>query len=371
MDFEAAVLQDGTDRTTPQSVTAGILRDTEVLVRIVATGICHSDIAVRDGLYPVPRPLVLGHEGAGIVERTGRAVTKVAAGDCVALSYLSCGVCPSCAADSPAYCHEFGALNVSGLRGDGSSCLSIEGTPVGGHFFGQSSFAAYSVANERNVVRVRPDAPLELMGPFGCGFQTGAGAILNSLAPSEGQSLIVLGGGGVGMAAIMAGKIIGCDPIVLSEPNAERRALALEIGATHVIDPAEEEDLVAAVRQIVPGGADCIFDTSGHPSVIEAAIDALAPRGQLGLVAQHSIEASARFNLVNTISLGKTIRGIVEGDADPDVFIPQLVDHFMEGRFPIDRLVTYYDFADLNRALDDQAAGKVIKPIVRMTGVAG
>lgn len=366
MEFTAAVLHESTDRVALTTVSTEELRPDEVLVRIVATGICHSDIAVRDGLYPVPRPLILGHEGSGIVERVGSAVTKVNPGDPVALSYLSCGHCKSCDNNAPAYCHQFGQLNVSGLRGDGSSALSANGTPVGGHFFSQSSFAAYSVANERNVVKVRADAPLELMGPFGCGVQTGAGAILNSLAPQRGQSLVVLGAGAVGLAAVMAGKIIGCDPIIVSEPSAERRSLAQELGATHVIDPAKQPDLVAAVTAITAGGADCIFDTSGHPAVIEAALDALAPRGQLGLVAQHSIEARASFNLVMTISLGKTIRGIVEGDADPDTFIPQLIDYYMEGRFPIDRLVRFYDFADMNQALDDQAAGKVIKPIVRM-----
>jgi aryl-alcohol dehydrogenase len=287
------------------------------------------------------------------------------------MSFLVCGHCPSCAEDAPAYCHQFGMLNVSGRRGDGSSALTLDGEAVGGHFFGQSSFATYSVANERNVVKVREDAPLELLGPFGCGLQTGAGAIFNSLTPKAGQSLVVLGGGAVGLAAVMAGKIVGCNPIILSEPREERRALALELGATEVVDPLGIEDLAAWIRERTGGGADCIFDTSGHTAVIEAAISALAPRGSLGLVAQHSMEQRASFNLIELISTGRTIRGIVEGDSDPDTFIPLLIDYFMEGRFPADRLVKFYEFEQLNQALEDQHAGRAIKPIVRIaTGSA-
>lgn len=367
MEFEAAVLHEGTDRMAIQPVSLTDLRDDEVLVRIVASGICHSDIAIREAKYPCTRPVILGHEGAGIVERVGAGVTKVAAGDPVVLSFTSCGHCPSCDDDAPAYCHQFGPLNTSGLRSDGSSALAAnDGSDVGAHFFGQSSFSAYSVANMRNVVKVRADAPLELLGPFGCGIQTGAGAVLNSLHARKGEALVVIGAGGVGLSAVMAGVIAGCSPIILSEPNAARRALGLELGATHVIDPIETPDLGGRIVELTGGGADIIFDTSGIPAVVEAGMSALAPRGRLGIVAFKALDSAASVNLVSTISLGRTLRGICEGDAVPDVFIPTLIDHFMAGAFPVDKLVRFYDFAAINQALDDQASGDVIKPIVRM-----
>lgn len=366
-EITAAILVDGTERMAFAKVSAVDLRDDEVVVRIVATGICNSDIAICENRFPIPRPIILGHEGAGIVETVGSAVTKVVPGDKVVLSFSSCGACDRCAEHEPAYCHQFNMLNVSGRRGDGSTALATADGPVSGHFFGQSSFATHSVANQRNVVKVSPDADLEFLGPFGCGIQTGAGAVLNSLAARAGQSLVIIGGGGVGLSAVMAGRIAGCNPIILSEPNAERRALALELGATDAIDPVAEPDLAAAVAARTSGGANLVFDTSGIPSVIEAGIAALAPRGTIGVVAFHHITDAVQVNLVSTITAGKTIKGICEGDSDPDVFIPQLVEHFLAGRFPVDRLVTFYDFADLNRALDDQAEGRAIKPIVRIS----
>lgn len=366
MNFTAAILRDGTDRMSLETVTLADLRDDEVLVRLVATGICHSDVTVRDGLYPIPRPIVIGHEGSGYVEQAGAAVTKVKPGDPVVLSFASCGACRCCAADAPAYCQSFMALNIFGRRLDGSSALRCEGESIGGHFFSQSSFATHSVARESNIVKVRADAPLEQLGPFGCGIQTGAGAILNALAPKSGDSLVVLGAGAVGLSAVMAGVVTGCTPIIVSEPNAARRALALEVGATHVISPLEIPDLTAELIRLTGAGADCIFDTSGIPPVIDSAIAALGPRGKMGFVAMNKVDARASFALAPFFGAGQTLRGVCEGDSVPDVFIPQLIDYFMEGRFPADKLVTFYEFEQLNQALDDQASGAAVKPIVRI-----
>ena len=367
MKFDAAILRDDTDRMAIEAVELANLRDEEVLVRVVACGICHSDIAIRDGKYPCERPLILGHEGSGIVERVGSAVTKVKAGDKVVLSFTFCGHCPSCDDNQPAYCHEFGPLNTSGRRADGSSALTLNGEPVGGHFFGQSSFSRYSVANVRNVVKVRADAPLEMLGPFGCGIQTGAGAVLNSLSAKPGDKIAIFGGGGVGLSAVMAAKLAGCSQILLSEPNAERRTLGLELGATDVIDPLSTPDLTAKLMEISNGGFDIIFDPSGIPAVVNDGFVALAPRGRLGIVAFKELDSAAIINLVSTISLGRSLHGICEGDAIPDEFIPFLVDRFMEGEFPADRLMKFYDFKDLNQALDDQDHGIVVKPVIRMS----
>ncbi len=367
MQFKAAVLREGSARMMIEDVTLRELRADEVLVRLAATGVCHSDIAVRDAVFPVPRPIILGHEGAGYVERVGAAVRKVAPGDRVVLTYLACGACPTCRAAEPAYCRDFGAGNITGLRIDGSSALELNGGAVGGHFFGQSSFAAYSVASERNTVKVRPDAPLELLGPLGCGVQTGAGAVMNALRARAGSSLVVSGGGGVGLSAAMAGAVQGCAKIIVVEPNAGRRKIALEVGATHVIDPTSIPDLPAAIAEITGGGADYAVETSGKTQAAQQIFSSLAVRGELALIAFYGLTAAASFGLLEFIGKGLKVRGVTEGDSIPEEFIPRLLDLHMEGRFPLHRLVKYYDFDSINQALDDQESGATIKPIVRMT----
>jgi aryl-alcohol dehydrogenase len=371
MDFTAAVMHGDTKDMSFETVQINELRPDEVLVRLVATGVCHTDITVRDRvrdkMLPVTLPIILGHEGSGVVEKVGSAVTKVAAGDHVVLAFASCGHCPSCVDVEPAYCHAFGPLNFSGLREDGTSALSLGGKTVAAHFFGQSSFADYSVANQSNVVKVRKDAPLELLGPLGCGLQTGAGAILNSLSVRSGSALAVFGGGGVGLSAVMAAVLAGCKTIIVSEPNAERRKLALEVGATHVIDPMNTQDMTAKLQEVAGGPLDYAFDTTGIPAVIESAFAALAPRGAMGLVTMQRLDSALNIPIMAVLSGGKTLRGICEGDSVPDEFIPLLVDRFIEGKFPIDKLATFYKFEDLNKAIDDQEFGRAVKPIIRFS----
>lgn len=365
MDFEAAALFGVDDDLKFVHVSAGELRPDEVLVRMVAAGICHTDLTVLKGRFPAPLPIILGHEGSGVVEKTGGAVSDLAPGDHVALSFMSCGHCESCGDGRPAYCRSFAALNLTGVREDGSTCLHCAGDAVGGHFFGQSSFARYSVAHRRNVVKVRSDAPLEMIAPFGCGIQTGAGAIFNSLRPKPGSSCIVFGAGGVGLSAIMAAKVLACAPIIVVEPRPARRALALQLGATLAIDPASEDDLAARLIAATDGGARAIVDTTGMSGIIDTAISALGHGGKLGLIGMHDMEARAGFVIMGLLSKGASIQGIIEGDSDPQRFIPYLVDLFLEGRFPVDRLISFFDFADINAAMAAQMDGSVIKPVLR------
>jgi aryl-alcohol dehydrogenase len=366
MEFKAAIFRENTTDMSVETVSLKDLRPDEVLVRLVATGVCHSDVAVRDGAFPIPRPIILGHEGSGKVERVGSAVRSVGPGDSVVLTYLACGVCPTCKAAEPAYCREFGASNTSGLRGDGSSALEQDGKVIGGHFFGQSSFAEYSVANERNVVKVGPDAPLELLGPLGCGVQTGAGAVMNGLRPRPGSSLVVFGAGGVGLSAAMAAVVEECRQVIVVEPNAGRRQIAQAVGATHVIDPARSANLVAEIVDITGGGVNYAVDTSGRAEVAQHAYSALAVRGELALIAFYGITTTAAFGLLEFTSKGLKVRGVTEGDAVPSEFIPRLVALHMAGRFPLEKLVKYYPLASINAAIQDQASGATIKPIVRM-----
>lgn len=336
----------------------------EVLVRIVAVGICHSDVAARDQSLPIALPAVLGHEGAGIVEKVGLAVTKLAPGDKVVLTIASCGTCTNCQRGDVAYCEQGMVLNYSGVRADGSPTLCCGDSPVSGHFFGQSSFATYALANERNAIKVHADADLTMAAPLGCGIQTGAGAVIRSLGALPGRSLAVFGGGSVGLSAAMGGKIQGCDPIIVVEPVAERRALALEVGATHAVDPAAG-DVAEQIRAICARGVDYIVDTTGVVPVIQAAMASLAGHGAMALLGvPKNPEAELPLSLIGFLISGATLKAVIEGDTDPETFIPELLDHYEQGRLPLDKLIRSYPFAQINEAVGDQLAGRVVKPIL-------
>jgi aryl-alcohol dehydrogenase len=314
----------------------------------------------------LPRPIVLGHEGAGFVERVGAGVSSLAAGDPVVMTFMSCGICHNCGRGAPSYCDVFFPVNFTGRRLDGSTGLSTSLGEVSGHFFGQSSFATHSVANVRNVVKVRKDAPLELLAPLGCGIQTGAGAVLNVLKAERGNSIVIIGAGGVGLSAVMAAVIAGCHPIVVVEPRPDRRSLALELGATHVIDPTPDVALPEAIRSIVANGLNYAFDTSGIPAVIGQAVSSLAKLGMLALVTANRGDAPITVPILELVSRGITIRGVSMGDSVPQEFIPRLVDLIIDGTFPVERMVRFYQFDEINQALHDQESGSVVKAILRM-----
>jgi aryl-alcohol dehydrogenase len=341
-------------------------RADEVLVRIVATGICQTDLHVRDQDYPVPLPAVLGHEGAGVVEAVGDTVGSVAPGDHVILSYQACGHCRPCLKGRYSYCERAFEANFGGARLDGSNGLRNNGGPhVHGHFFGQSSFATYSLATERNVVKVPRDVPLELLGPLGCGLQTGAGAVLNSLEVPAGASLAVFGSGAVGLAAVMAAKVAGAHPIVAVDINPARLELATELGASHVLYP-RGVDLRDALAAIVPGGLDYVLEMTARPQMLKTAVDVLAPLGVAALIGGAPLGTEASIDM-NTLLFGRTLRGIIQGDSIPQLFVPQLIDMYRAGDFPFDRLVRLYDFEEINHAVADALSGATVKPILRVS----
>ncbi len=364
MEATAAISRKAGEPMTLERVFVEDPRPGEILVRIVGTGICHTDAVLRDQLIPVPQPVVLGHEGAGVVERVGADVTVVAPGDHVVLSFDSCGFCPSCADGAPAYCHELGRYNFGGSRLDGSSPLSNAQGPVHANIFGQSSFATHAIAHERNVVKVDKDLPLHLLGPLGCGIQTGAGAILNALQVRSGRSVAIFGAGAVGLSAVMAARIAGAATIVAVDRNAARLALALDLGATHIVEASD--DVGEAIRAACPGGLDYALDTTGIAAVIETAVALLAPRGVCGILGASSPTATLSINETHLMSAGRMIRGIVEGDSVPQRFIPELIGHYRAGRFPFDRLITEFAFEDINRAFEASERGDAIKPVIRM-----
>ena len=363
MEIRAAVVRQPGGPFLHESLTLAAPQPDEVLVRIVATGLCHSDITAMHFYFPPAPPVVLGHEGAGIVDSVGTNVTHVAPGDHVVLSFNSCGECANCKAGHVAYCENFFPRNLKGCRPDGSDTLHGASGRVGGCFFGQSSFATFALAHKRNTVKVRKDAPLEMLGPLGCGIQTGAGAVLNVLKPEKGSSFALFGCGGVGLAALMGAKIAGCNPIVAVDKVPSRLELARKLGATHIID-ASKEDPVARLSAM--GGMNYVIEAAGIPSVIAQAIQVVRSRGICGILGVVKPDATLTVNILQAFS-GRTVMGIIEGDADPHVFIPYLVDKFMEGELPLDLLVRFYPFEEINRAVADSESGVTVKPIVRMS----
>jgi aryl-alcohol dehydrogenase len=341
-------------------------RGDEVLVKVVAVGMCHTDLIVRDQYYPVPLPAVLGHEGAGVVEAIGPDVKNLKVGDHVVLTYGSCGHCAPCVSGHETYCRNFYGHNFSGAGPDGDIALhSADGEPLHDHFFSQSSFANYALARERNAIKVPAEAPLELLGPLGCGIQTGAGAVINSLKVRPGSSFVAYGAGAVGLSAVMAARVAGAATIIAVDVVSSRLELAADLGATHTLN-SREVDVIEAVRQITGGGADFALESTGRPDVLEAGVEALSGLGTLGVVGVPKLGTTASFDINNLILGGRSIRGIVEGDSVPQVFIPQLVELYLQGRFPFDRLVRYYPFEQINQAAEDSANGTTLKAILRI-----
>ena len=343
------------------------LQHTDVLVRIVGVGICHTDIGSRDGQLPAPFPAIFGHEGAGVVEQVGDRVTKVTPGDHVVLAPDSDGTCEQCASGEPMYCEQFLRLNFQAGT-NGRTAQLADGRRASIKYFGQSSFAHYALASERSVVKVRQDLPLKLLGPLGCGIQTGAGTVMNGLRPQPGSSIAILGTGPVGMSAILGSVVSGCATIIAVDRIDSRLELASQLGATHVINTTRAPDLGGAIRAVADHGVNFIVDAAGSDALIGMALTGLARRGTLGLVAAPpSAERQLDVPWSAMLLQGQAVRGFVEGNSIPDIFIPRLIDLYAQGRFPFDKFVRFYPFDEINRAVEDQRHGMAIKPILEVS----
>lgn len=338
----------------------------EVLVKIVATGMCHTDLIVRDQYYPVPLPAVLGHEGAGIIEAIGPNVTDLQVGDHVVLSYGYCGKCKQCNTGNPAYCAEFFGRNFSGadLQGHNAICTH-QHEAVHDHFFAQSSFAPYAISRENNAVKVPKDVPIELLGPLGCGIQTGAGAAINALKVAPARSFVTWGAGAVGLSALLAAKVCGASIIIAVDIVDSRLQLAAELGATHIIN-SKTQDPVAAIREITGGGANFALESTGRPDILKQGVDALGILGKLAVVGAPPLGTAAQFDVNDLLLGGKTILGVVEGSGAPKKFIPELVSLYQQGKFPFDKLVKFYSFDEINQAAADSHKGITLKPIIKI-----
>jgi aryl-alcohol dehydrogenase len=364
MKIQAAVVHEAGQPFQIEEVELSGPKAGELLVKIVASGVCHTDEVAQHQGIPVPLPAVLGHEGCGIVEEVGEGVKDFKKGDRVSFSFGFCGHCENCLSAHQHACENFNAINFGGVMADGTKRLSQNGVELSS-FFGQSSFATYAVVHQDSTIKVTDDTiDLALLGPLGCGIQTGAGAVLNRLKPAFGSSIAVFGCGTVGMSAIMAAKIAGCDKIIAVGGNKKSLELALELGATHTVNRKECDDIVAEVKKITNGGTHYSIDTTGVGDFVRKALASVRFMGTcVVLGATGDLTINVQQELMGD---AKSLIGIVEGDSIPKLFIPKLIEYYKKGQFPFDRLIKFYDFKDINEAFAASHNGEVIKAVLKM-----
>lgn len=358
MEITAAVLRTTDGPYSLETVTLDDPGPGEVIVRITAAGLCHTDQIPRmmEGLAPI----ITGHEGAGVVEVVGPDVPGVAVGDHVICSYASCGACRACERGEPYNCETFMLLNLSGRDGAfATRAHDAAGNDVAARWFAQSSFASHALVAARNLVVVDPDLPLEVLAPLGCGFLTGAGSVLEALGTGKGQSLVVFGAGAVGLAAIMAAAAQGAGPIVAVDLHESRLQLARKVGATSTVVGGAERSM-ADLMEALGGLADFSFDTTGVPGVILDALRILRPGGHCGVVGVQQGD----LTLDPGVLIGKKLSSILEGSAVPHTLIPRLIEWWRDGKFPLEELVRTYPFSEIDAAEAASLSGEVIKPVL-------
>lgn len=361
----AIALKQGAPLTIEEVELDDHLKADELLIKTVASGVCGADISEVNGgpTGYAPIPMILGHEGSGIVEAVGDSVQEFEVGDHVSVSYASCGTCKQCVAGRPYACERMNELNFGGRDIDGGYRYQFNGQPLSS-FFQQSSFGNHMKVQARNAVKITKDIDLKLVGPLGCGIQTGAGTVLNDLKPQPGDGIVIFGTGTVGLSAIMAVKIAHCDPIIAVDIVDSRLDTAQKLGATHTINSQKVDDIPAAVNQIVTGGTDFAVVSAGINGLAENAVRSTGIYGKTAIVGG---AFEGHFNMAQDFLIpAKTVRGVLQGSSLPKLFIPKLIKLYQAGQLPFDQMVKFYELKDVNQAFADSASGKVIKPILVM-----
>jgi aryl-alcohol dehydrogenase len=360
----AAVSRGGTFGFDVERLHVQAPRADEVIVRFLAAGLCRTDLEVAAGRLPTPLPVVSGHEGAGVIEYVGSDVDGLAVGDRVIAGFNFCGCCTNCRGGMPAYCPEHFALNFGAQRADGSVGLSDwDGRPVHDHFFGQSSFAGLSLCRPSGLIRVNEDIPASVLAPLGCGVSTGAGAVWNVLQAEPGASLLIIGAGAVGLSALMAAVASGAGRVIVADRHPARLNLAVELGATDVVD-VNATPPVDAVMELTGGaGVNLALESTGSPESMTAAVGALSPLGRAAILGIAPPKAEFRTDAFELL-LGRSVMGSVIGHQAPAVLIPRILRLYRQGRFPIERITTIYPLESINDAVADVEAGVAVKAVL-------
>ncbi|MFF8694741.1 zinc-binding dehydrogenase [Streptomyces sp. NPDC015144] len=374
-----AVVLRGTSTARPYSATRpveveelelGAPREGEVLVRIAAASLCHSDLSVVNGDRVRPLPMALGHEAVGIVEETGPGVHRFTPGDHVVLVYVpSCGFCGDCAAGQPALCAQAAAANGAGALLHGPSLLTdAAGEPVH-HQLGVSAFAEHAVLAQESLVPIPKDVPFEVASMFGCAVLTGAGAVINTAALRPGQSAVVYGLGGVGLSAVLGARAAGAYPVIAVDPVAEKRELALRLGATHALAP---DDAVREIRELTSGGAELAVEAVGSPKVMGACLEAVARGGRVVSVGLPAPDRMLEVPALAFAGEGKSLLGSYMGDAVPRRDIPRFLDLWRAGLMPVERMHTgTLPLTGINTAMEELASGRAIRQVLDTSGLLG
>lgn len=362
MQIKAAVVEKpGAPFTIEDGIDLHEVGPNDLRVHLVASGICHSDEVIRSGETPLSYPAILGHEGAGIVEEVGNAVTDFAPGDHVILSYYTDGTCDKCLSGHAGQCRNYTKGDLMGTRPDGDYNFSKDGVNIA-NMLNQSSFATTTVVHQRNAVKVAKDLDLRKIGPLGCGFVTGSGTVLNALQPRPGQTIAVFGTGAVGLAAMMAAKISGCTKIIAIDRNDNRLALAKELGATHTINTTKQ-DVVQTIKEWTGDGVDFTIDTTGVPALTKMAIDALTTGGTCaGIAVTANVVRVGEWSDLSAFD--KHFVGVLMGDSVPQLDIPRLLEFYQLGWFPFDKTEKFFTFDQINEANEASKSGEVIKPVL-------
>ncbi|MGH3690691.1 MAG: alcohol dehydrogenase catalytic domain-containing protein [Microbacterium sp.] len=337
----------------------------EVRVRIAAAGVCHSDLHVKRGEWDAAAPLVMGHEGSGVVTELGEGVTTLAVGDHVVLSWVPpCGECRYCRAGHEARCQKVATVVAPlGVLFDGTSRLSRDGEQLH-HYLGVSSFAEEVVVPASGAVKVRDDAPLDVVAVVGCAVATGVGAVLNTAAVEPGSTVVVIGCGGVGLNVVQGARLAGAERIVAIDVRPEKTQMALQFGATDRID-ASLGDAVAQLRDLIPGGVDYAFDAIGRTTTTEQSIQMLGLGGAAVIVGLPPTGARASFEPLVLAEADQRILGSNYGSVRPSIDVPALVDRYLDGQLKIDPLISgRRPLSEAAAALDDLEAGSVLRTLL-------
>lgn len=363
--IRAAILREPGKSPEIEDVSLQPLERDELRIDVHAVGICHTDLSAIDGMVPLPLPTVLGHEGAGVVLEIGSEVEAFEPGDHVILSYDHCHECENCVDGHPSYCQLFAPLNYFGTRLDGTSTLRQGDAEIYGSWFGQSTFATEAIASQRNAVKVPRELPFEILAPLSCGLMTGAGAVLNVLRAQAGKKIAIFGLGAVGLSAVMAAAANDCETIVAIDPIATRRDIAAELGATNVIDPVESSDVVWDVMEVTSPGCHYSVDCVGVGAVVRQALEVLRTPGTCVTLGLAGLENEIQIDQGHLLQ-GRTLAGVIEGDATPAEFVPMLIDMWQQGKFPIEKLIQTFPFEEIDNAILAARNGSVVKPVLMM-----
>ncbi|KAI9688679.1 MAG: hypothetical protein M1822_001036 [Bathelium mastoideum] len=363
---EAYVVKEPSGPITLETVQYDVVGKQEILVETVAFSMCASDLKAAEGIFHLRPPMILGHESAGIVREVGSAVTHLRPGDKVVLSYGHCQKCRYCLRGESPYCEKVAALNFSGQRGDGSvAARDAEGKPISNFFFSQSSMGRIILAHQSCAVKLEcTSQELQIFAALGCGIQTGAGTVFNVCKPPPLSSFAIFGAGAVGLAAAMAAKLTSPAHIVFIDNNSNKLNMIPKGVATGTLNSSglQEDELAEQLKNMTNGtGFDFAIDCVGLAQLVNAGHKALAPRGMVVTVGGPPTTAS--ISIAAQLTGGRMYRGTHQGDSVPSISIPRMIDLWRQGQFPFDKLLTFYKFDELEKAVLDLKQGKIFKPV--------